>query len=904
MAKTALDLETEPEALSHKEARQLVDRLREEIRRHDHLYYVEAAPEITDREYDRLFRRLEALEAAHPDLVTDDSPTQRVAGAPVDEFETVRHAVPMQSIDNTYSMEELRAWYERTLRGLGVEAGEQALRGEPHGVDLVCDPKVDGVAVSLRYERGRLAQGVTRGDGERGDDITAQLRTIRSIPLTLDVAEDEAPDVLEVRGEAFLSRASFKRLNVAVQANLVEAIAGAEGEDERRATRLDTLHETLQNHGCFLGAEAVERLKALAAEWTGEVRQRADRVLEAVELAGGGAEDLPEVTPEERETAGIQPFANARNAAAGTLKMLDPRVVAVRRLSFLAHGRGEVRGLPGVETFFGFLEAVEGFGLPVSRHVTRCATFPEVVETIKGFEGQRGTMGYAVDGMVVRVDRFEQQERLGSTSRAPRWCIAYKFPSEQGRTRLLKVEWQVGKGGTLTPRATMEPVFLAGTTVRHATLHNIEEIRRKDIRVGDMVLVEKAGEIIPQVMGFVEEERPPDARPIEPPGACPSCGGAVERDGPRVVCTNPECPAQFREKLKWFVGRDRMDIEGMGEKVVDRLVDAGLVEHFADLFRLPQRREDLLGTLAKAERKDPGRGPEKLVDNLIHGIEGARDAGLDRVLAALGIPHIGKVAARDLAREFQDADLLLEASRDALALALSDGWKRLRRELLEALGLELPLHDRRACARRVRTLLVESGVVTPQEGPVEHPSDGFTGARRAVARMVAAYDAADAPEARLSVDLEELAQVAPDASWEALRRLSAPLRKEGGEGEVVARNLHSYLRSAQGRETFRAFREVGVRLSMEADAVAPGEPEAEPAVQGRTVVITGTLETFSRKELAERLERLGARVTGSVSGNTDLLVAGENAGSKLDRARELGVEVWDEETLKTHLTEE
>jgi len=706
-------------------------------------YYVDADPIMPDSSYDALMRELIDLEAAHPELADECSPSQRIGGAPVDGFETVTHAAPMLSIDNTYNSEEVTQWARGVFEELDPEASaartawrdlveatkpgavrpdgdarsrkeleaaktaareafETLLeRKEPEGFPFgtVCDPKVDGVAISLRYEAGRLVRAVTRGDGVRGDDVTAQVRTIRSIPLALAETGDGAgagarrvPPVLEVRGEIFIPNREFDRING------------------------------------------------------------------------------------EREAGGEPRFANARNATAGTLKSLDVSVVASRRLSFVAHGRGEVRGMEAVETYWDFLAAIDAMGFPVSRRVRRCANLHEVFEVIETFADARSELDYGVDGMVVRVDRFEEQARLGATSKAPRWLIAFKYPAEQGVTRLLRVDWQVGKGGTLTPRATMEPIFIAGTTVQHATLHNIEEIRRKDIRVGDSVVIEKAGEIIPQVVRAVIEDRPGGVEPIEPPGECPDCGGVVEPEGPKLYCTNPECPAQFREKLKWFVGRSQMDIDGLGEKLVDQLVDAGLVAHFADVFTL--EREALLAL---------ERTGEKSVENLLAAIGESKSRGLARVLAGMGIRQIGAAAAKALAAHFHDAERLRAAS------------------------------------------------------------------------------------------IEEIVAL-PDF------------------GEITARGLHDYLQSAKGRGAFERLAAVGVDLHAVAPATAATAAEAS-AFAGKTVVLTGTLERYGRKELTERLEMLGAKVTGSVSASTDLLIAGASAGSKLKKAKDLGIETWDEAEL-------
>ncbi len=659
--------------------------LRALLERANRAYYVENAPFMADSEYDRLIAELAALEASHPEFDDPASPTRRLGDQPVEGFATVEHAVPMLSIDNTYSIQDLRAWAARVRKGLGLDEDSSE-----DAVACVAEPKIDGVAVSLRYERGLLAVAVTRGDGERGDDVTAQVRAIRAVPLRL--AGSVPPEVLEIRGEIFIPNDEFDRIN------------------------------------------------------------------------------------REREAANEPLFANARNATAGTLKQLDPAVVARRRLRFTAHGRGEARGMEACEGYWSFRQRLRDMGVPVSEHGARCATIEEVIAAIEAFAGVRRRLAYGVDGMVVRVDRFDFQERLGRTSKAPRWIIAFKYPAERAVSVLRRVDWQVGKGGTLTPRATMDPVFLAGTKVQHATLHNIEEIQRKDLRVGDTVIVEKAGEIIPQVIGAVLEKRDGTEAIISPPAACPACGGVVEREGPRLFCVNPECPAQFREKLTWFVGRGQMDVDGMGEKLVDQLADRGLIEHFADIFSL--KREDLLGL---------DRMGEKSADNLLAALSEARGRGLSRVLAGLGIRHIGASAARTLARAFPDAA--------ALAAATVDQLKSL-----------------------------------------------------------------------------------PDF------------------GEVVAPSLHAYLQSEAGREAFRRLREAGVDLTSHERAATAAGPGATPFA-GKTVVLTGALEQFNREDLARRLESLGAKVTGSVSKKTDLVIAGTGAATKLEKARALGIETWDETRL-------
>lgn len=687
------------------EPRARVHELRRQLNAANRAYYVDADPLMGDRDYDERLADLARLESAHPELADPDSPTQRIGGQPIDAFTNVAHAVPMQSIDNSYEEADLTAWYERVRKGLGAEEDD---------VELTLDPKIDGVAVSLRYEVGRLTVAATRGDGRTGDDITAQVRAIRAVPLRLEGGGGAVPPLLEIRGEIFTSNEAFERAN------------------SGRAARGEAL------------------------------------------------------------------LVNARNATAGALKSLDPAVAAARGLGFIGHGRGAVTGMDDISGYAAYLDRLRELGVPVAGRHVRVTGVAAALTEIERFREERASLPYGVDGMVVRVDAFVDQRQLGATSKAPRWCIAFKYPAEQAITRLQHVEWQVGKNGTLTPRATMDPVFVAGTTVQHATLHNIEEIRRKDIRLGDAVVIEKAGEIIPQVVRPLDEQRTGAETTIEPPATCPACGGPVEPVGPRLYCINPECPAQFRERLAWFVGRGQMDVDGFGDKLVDAVVDAKLVGHFADIFELEAR--SLSGL--------PRMG-EKSATNLVAAIEHSRTRGLDRVLAGLGIPQVGQAAARTLAVHFPGAAALRAATV----------------EELEAL---------------------------PDFGP------------------------------------------------------------------ITARLLHEYLHSDVGREAFDRLAAVGVRLDSalygtatppttagggDGDGSGDGDDAAAVAgsLAGRTVVITGTLEGFSRPDLTERLLALGAKVTGSVSARTDVVIAGEKAGSKLLKAQALGIEVWDEARLVQEL---
>lgn len=675
-------------------ARKAIQDLRALLDRASRAYYLDNKPFMTDREFDERLAELAALEAAHPEFDDPGSPTRRIGGEPIGSFRTVRHAVPMLSIDNSYSAEDVRAWAARIEKAAGAEAGP--LFGG--GAAFVCDPKIDGVAVSVRYEKGELVHALTRGDGEKGDDITENARTIRALPLRL--SGPGVPDVLEVRGEAFLPNKEFERINA------------------------------------------------------------------------------------EREAADEEPFMNPRNACAGTLKQLDPRRVAARRLGFVAHGRGEVSPAEWADSHSAFMEKLPALGLPVNAGWRVCRGAEEALAYIAEFDGKRGAMPYAIDGVVVRVDHFELQARLGQTSKSPRWCIAYKYPAERKTTRLTQVDYQVGKTGKITPRAVMEPALLAGTTVRHASLHNFGLIAERDIRVGDLVVVEKAGEIIPQVLGPAPENtRARSSKPVAPPEACPICAGPVEieeEDGRETArrCVNPECPAQVREKLAWFAGRTQMDIEGLGEKTIDQIrAESGApLARFADIFLLKNHRDELLAL---------DRMGEKKVDNLLAGAEAAKSRGLARVIGSMGIRHLGASNAKNLARAFPDIRALMGATQDQLSEV-----------------------------------------------------EGF--------------------------------------------------------GPIRARVVHEYLHSEAGRAAFAALEKVGVDLTSR-EYAAPSAQRS--AFSGKTIVLTGTLDSFEREALKEVLESLGAKVTGSVSKKTDLVIAGESAGSKLEKARELGVEVWNETAL-------
>ncbi len=551
---------TNQEETAMPSAAERAEALRQTIEHHNYKYYVEAQPEISDREFDQLLEELKKLEEANPELVTLDSPTQRVGGQPINEFMAVRHRRPMLSIDNTYSADEVRE-FDRRVRKL--------LAGED--VNYVVELKIDGVAVSLIYENGRLSVGATRGDGERGDDVTHNLRTILELPLRMRTGN--APDDFEVRGEVYMNRDDLVRIN------------------------------------------------------------------------------------RQREEKGLEPFANPRNSAAGALKLLDPRQCAERRLRMFAYSL-EGSDSSGVRSHQDALARLKEMGFRVNPHTLSFDSIDKVIEYCLSWADRRNSLPYNTDGLVIKVDDFDQRRRLGSTSKSPRWMVAYKFAAEQALTRLVKIEVQVGKTGTLTPVAHLEPVQLAGTIVKRASLHNADEIARKDIRVGDMVVVEKAGEVIPYVIRSEPGARTGVEEPFVFPSQCPACGAPVVRDegGVYIRCIGPTCPAQLKERLRFYAHRNAMDIEGLGTAIIDQLVDSGLVQSIPDLYSLT------LDQLVDLERMG-----KKSAQNLVDGLTASKERGLARVLTGLGIRHVGEHAAELLADEFRSMDGLLEASEDQLS---------------------------------------------------------------------------------------------------------------------------------------------------------------------------------------------------------------------------------------------
>lgn len=606
----------------------IIEALRAEIREHDRRYYVDAAPTVGDQEYDAKLAKLRQLEGENPELLTADSPTQRVGGEPLGSFQTVEHAQPMYSIDNSYDAEELTKWakrcYETVANGPTPPIEQAAEEGYRLEGGYSVEPKIDGVAASLRYEEGRFVLGVTRGDGKRGDDITQNLRTLRSVPLELIAnGQHPIPKVLEVRGEVYMPNSEFIRLN---------------------------------------------------------------------ELA---------------EQEGNDPYVNPRNACAGALKQLDPAKVATRGLRIIIHGKGQISDDSPIASQQELLQVAQTWGLPTNPLAQVCSSIHEVLQVIEAFDEQKSGLGYGVDGVVIKVNRYDLQEELGFTSRFPRWCMAYKYAAEQVHTKLLAIDWQIGKTGKLTPRARMSPVFVAGTTVQHASLHNVGEMRRKDLRLGDEVVVEKAGEIIPQVVKVVDLNAPDRSEPVEVPNTCPWCDSnlfieydqrrehdirswqsRVEREKDRAkrekraaelpleppplsdldesgrYCPNPECPAQLKERLCHYVARGQMDIDGLGEKVIEQLLEAKLVKGYGDLYRLKNHREALLSLERMGEKK---------VNKLIASIEESKTRGLASLLASLTIRQVGSSAASILAKKYLTVDAIAKASVEELETFQVDG---------------------------------------------------------------------------------------------------------------------------------------------------------------------------------------------------------------------------------------
>jgi DNA ligase (NAD+) len=598
--------------------------LREQIRYHEERYYVDDAPEISDAEFDELMKTLTALEREHPELLTADSPTQRVGGRPVESFDTVEHAAPMLSLDNAYNESELRAFDERVKKGLANEGA----------VPYVAELKIDGLSIALTYRDGRLVRGATRGDGTRGEDVTSNVRTIRAIPLAL---REPPAGGIEVRGEVYLPRSAFQRIN------------------------------------------------------------------------------------REREEAGEPPFANPRNAAAGAMRNLDPALVARRRLGAWMY---QVVGGPQEQVDHGaVLERLRGWGLPVEPHWARCVGIDAVVAYCEDWRERRHELEFETDGVVVKVDALAIRQQLGTTAKFPRWAVAFKFPAQQARTKLLRIAVNVGRTGAVTPYAVLEPVKLAGSTISMATLHNAEDVARKDVRGGDTVVIEKGGDVIPKVVGPVLAERPPGAVPWVMPTTCPACGSDLQRPEGEVVyrCENVSCPARIRRALEHFASRGAMNIEGLGESIVDQLVDQGLVRDFADLYALTASQLEAL-VVAPREPSSERARPRKLGkvgSNLATEIEKSRLADLSRLIYALGIRHVGERAGQVLAAAFGSMDALLAASARQLQATREIGpvlAASVRSWLDEPHNVELIERLRRAGVNMTSSLTSDAPAAGPLSG--------------------------------------------------------------------------------------------------------------------------------------------------------------------------------------------
>lgn len=657
-----------------------IEKLREEIREHDRRYYVLAAPTISDTEYDRLIDRLKKLEAEHPELITPDSPTQRIGDEPVEGLTPVTHRVPMMSIDNTYDLDELKKYGERTAKLLPDET-----------IEWVVELKIDGVAVSIRYENGELVQGATRGNGRVGDDVTHNLRTIPDCPLRL--TGPHIPKVLEVRGEVYITNADLVKMN------------------------------------------------------------------------------------EEQAARGEEPFKNSRNCAAGAIRLLDPKICAERRLRLFVHGVGEVDGLRAT-AHSEFLKEIQGYGLPATPLVESFKSFEAAVAHCEEVVERLHELPFEIDGLVLKVNDFAQREKLGATSKSPRWLVAYKFEKFEAVTKLNGIRVQVGKTGAITPVADLEPVELAGTTVSRASLHNADEIERKDVRVGDYVVVEKAGKVIPHIMRVEAHRREGELAKFHFPKQCPECGTPVVKDveGVYIRCPNYECPAQWKERLRYFAGRNAMDIEGLGDKLVDQLVNDGLVRSYGDLYGLTLEK---LMTLERMGKKSS--------ESLLEGIEASKNRGLIRLLNALSIRHVGNRTAAVLAENFGSMKEIMDATVERLS------------EVMEI-------------------------------------------------------------------------------------------------GPTIAQSVYDFVHSTQGERIIAELETAGLDMTAEKKAAA-----AEGPLAGKTIVVTGTLTKYGRDEIEEVITKHGGRASSSVSKKTTFVVAGENAGSKLDKAKQLGVPVLDEAAFEAML---
>jgi len=648
-----------------------IEGLRQKIRRHDYLYYVLSQPEISDKEYDYLMRQLKELEDKHPRFKSGDSPTVRISGGILEGFKTIKHKQKMLSLDNTYSFEELKDWKVRLDKGLANE-----------NIEYVVEPKIDGLSANISYEKGRLLTGVTRGDGETGEDVTANIKTIRAIPLVL--FGRDMPDFIEIRGEVHLENKDFNALN------------------------------------------------------------------------------------KERDKAGEVLFANPRNAASGSLKLLDTGIVAKRRLNFFAHSLGAYDGID-IHSQWEFLKRLRDWGLPTIPHAKLCKNLDEAIHYCKFWQEKREDFSFDIDGIVIKVNSIAQQKKLGFTLKSPRWAVAYKFPARQATTAVLKININVGRTGVITPTAELKPVECGGVVIRHATLHNFDEIKRLNVKEGDRVLIERAGDVIPKVVKVVQGK---GRKPFVLPKNCPVCKGRVVKEKEEDVayrCINPFCHAQIERGLTHFSSRGAMDIEGMGEAVVSQLVQLSLVSNYADIYKL--KKEDLLKLELFKDKK---------AENLLSAVQKSKNQSLSRLIYALGIRHVGEKVAYVLARQFKTLDRLMQAKKE---------------------------------------------------------------------------------------DLDKIYEVGP----------------------VVADSVIDYFSQPQTKKLIEALRKAGLNLKEEVSELKP------TLLTGKTVVFTGELNRYTRSESEELVRRAGGRPSSSISQDTDLLVAGDNPGSKFDKASKLGVKIIHED---------
>lgn len=771
--------------------------LRAELDQHNYRYYVLDEPSVPDAEYDRLFRELQALEAEHPELVTPDSPTQRVGGAALSAFTQVRHEVPMLSLGNAFEENDLREFDRRVVEGLDLPTGD--LFGAGAAVDYSCEPKLDGLAVSLLYRDGLLVQGATRGDGTTGEDISVNVRTIRNVPLKLQ--GKGWPAVLEVRGEVFMSKEGFERLNAA-----------------------------------------------------------------QAEIGG-------------------KTFANPRNAAAGSLRQLDSKITASRPLEFCCYGVGQVSEAIA-DTHIGTLEKLKGWGMPISRELRHAAGIKECLDYYRDIGERRNALPYEIDGVVFKVNSLASQRELGFRAREPRWAIAHKFPAMEELTEVLDVEFQVGRTGAVTPVARLKPVKVAGVTVANATLHNMDEVARLGVMIGDTVIIRRAGDVIPQVMQVVTERRPADARAVHIPTQCPVCGSQVERtqlvkrskgketvsEGAVYRCVGRlACRAQLKQAIIHYVSRRAMDIEGLGEKSVEQLVDEGLIASPADLYRL--KFEDIVDLEGFAEVSS---------NKLLAAIADSKRPSLARFIYALGIPDVGEETAKVLARSLGSLQRVMVALPQVLTY-LPDIGLEVAHEIHNFFEDE---HNRSVIAQ-----LLENGLQLQGEGELaaefaasttlagliaklDIPSVGPTGAEKLVAKL-------QSLERIIAADGIDLRQALAAKQADAVREFFLV-----EANQALARSVEAQLR------------EFGMHWESE-KKVAQGLPLA-----GQTWVLTGSLERMSRDVAKDKLESLGAKVAGSVSAKTHCVVAGPGAGSKLAKATELGLRVLDEDAFVAFLSEQ